>query len=479
MPTKAWIEVPIEQEVWGVPDEGYSPHFFPPEGDYLLFYFTEESFLRVLSALINGAALTYPDTWLQVVWDFLRSVEYPVSACQWLTNLIETCDDVRESITGVVNNAINNNETTKDALANWLFSDLEVLNRLDERYAIPVLTPETAGMNILLAGQCDPDYIFNQATTLVDTLNTLSVDIHEAVEVGTNQFERWAIITSALPGVGQVIPADEGFAAVNQIVEELWEDYVGAYDAALRNDIRCELFCLAQNECTLSLDMAIAYYEGKIGGLSLEDPVALLNDIFSFIANGDFPGDAPVYAMHLLVLALIRAAQDVFGIDFANMYLEVMAAGDTPNNDWETICPDCPTEVCQDLTTGANGWFGGLEGGTPSADFGVWISGEGMAPDQTTGGWNVGINEGDMPSGNVTALKFVFNEPVSELWLARWGSDDFKIYAGSPSTEIIMSGANTSGYFPFDSSLSSVRITTSTNTMPTSTRLIEVCYTIG
>lgn len=313
------------------------------EGENLiLLTVTLDEWKKLLSSVYTGADICYPDESDNVRWILLRAVEQPMDACAWLTNLIETCDDVREAITGVLNNAINNNPTTQDALENWLFSDTEVLNRLDERFAIPVLTPQNAAMNIMLAEACDPDFIFNQVTTLVDLLDALASDVHEAIEVGTNQFERWAILTSALPGVGQVIPADEGFAMVNQLVEELWEDYIGAYDASLRNDIRCEIFCLAQNDCTLSLDMVIAYYEGKVGGLSLEDPVALLNDIFSFIANGDFPGDLPVYIMHLLVLALIRAAQDVFGIDFTNMYLEVMAAGDTPNNDWETICPDCP-----------------------------------------------------------------------------------------------------------------------------------------
>jgi len=60
MPTKSWIEVPIDQEVEGVPTSGYAPYFFPVEGGTALFKFTEQEFTQVLSALINGAALTYP-----------------------------------------------------------------------------------------------------------------------------------------------------------------------------------------------------------------------------------------------------------------------------------------------------------------------------------------------------------------------------------------------------------------------------------
>lgn len=342
MASRSWIEVPIDQEVWGVPEDGYAPFVFPPEGAHLPFFFTEESFLRVLSALINGAALTYPDTWLQVVWDFLVNVEYPVDFCTLVANAINECADVQDAIHGVMQNAIGNVESVQDAFFEWLASSEDVGNLLDQRYNTPSLNDSVSSGNMLKPDQCLDDYIYNQCVVLVNLLNDIAVDIFEQIEVGTNAIERWAIVTSGVPATGQIIPVDEGLQFVDQLIEEVYDDYIGAFDTSLRNEIACEIFCIAKNECTLTLDQVISYYEGKVGAITIEDPASLLQDIVGFINSGDFPGDLPVYLMHLLVAALMKLAQNIFEIDFAGLYLQVIAAGDTPNNDWELLCEECP-----------------------------------------------------------------------------------------------------------------------------------------
>lgn len=403
----------------------------------------------------------------------------PAMDCATLASMIDSCEEVRDAIIGVIQGAIGNNTAFQSAFADWFLADEYIRDRLDERYNVPVLTDSVSSGNMLKPDQCLDDFIFNQCVTLVELLDAVSRDIFDAIEVGTNQFERWSIITSAVPATGQVIPVDEGLQFVDQLIEEIAEDYNGAFDVALKNDIACEIFCIAKEGCTLSLDQAIAYYEGKVGALSLEDPVSLLQDLVAFINSGDFPGDLPVYLMHLLSLALMKLAQNVFGIDFVGLYMQVIASGDTPNNDWELLCDECPTEICVDLTTGANGWFAGDENGNPTPAFGLWISGEGIAPNQTTGGFNVGINAGDMPVGDITAIEFIFNQNIEDgLYMARWGSDAFQ-YNPDVSTNIVFNALNTTSYFPFDSEVSSVRITSGTNIMPIGLRLIGVCYTIG
>lgn len=469
----------LVQNLEGFEASDVEPQIISGEENLIMLKVSLEEWTMLLSSVFTGADICYPSQSDTVRWILLRAVEQPMDFCAMVAAAINDCEDVRDAVWGAMQAGIGNVPSVQSAFADWFLSDQNIRNVMDERYNVPSLNDSVSSGNMLKPDQCLDDFIFNQCVVLVDLLDDIARDIFEAIEVGTNQFERWSIVTSAVPATGQIIPVDEGLQFVDQLIEEIQEDYTGAYDISLRNDIACDIFCVAKDECTLSLDQVIAYYESKVGSLSLEDPVTLLSDIVAFINSGDFPGDLPVYVMHLLSLSLMKLAQNVFGIDFVGLYMQVIAAGDTPNNDWELVCDECPTEECVDLTSSANGWFGGDENGNPTTAFGLFIAGEGMAPNQTTGGFNVGINAGDMPAGNITGITFRFNEPVPDgLYMARWGSDDFK-YNPDVSDTIVFNELNTTGYFPFNSATSSVRITSGTNIMPTSLRLIEVCYQIG
>jgi len=356
VPTKSWIEVPIDQEIESVPASGYAPFFFPPEGASLLFYFTEESFLQVLSALINGAALTYPDMWLQVVWDFLQNVEYPMDLCEQIASCIAT------------------GEGTQEALRSFITGDTVINNWAKDIANTAVLTAEQLGQNLLKPSVCDFDFTFNQASKLVFMLNQLSEDMFEAMEVGTNALERASLFISAIPAIGGLLPFDEVLTLADNIVENVAEDYVGNYDQGLYDDLRCGLWCTFKDDCELSIDNALAFYEDKLGTSLPQNPIETLTAISQFILTGDIPGDFTVYAMHALIIAAMRSGQEMFGINFAQLGLRITAAGDEADNDWGTLCDECetPPETRTPVIGAFTGW---ISGGTIAADTGdYWIA---------------------------------------------------------------------------------------------------------
>lgn len=341
MPSRSWIEVPIDQEVEGVPDEGYAPFFFPPEGAKLVFEFTQESFMKVLSALINGAALTYPDEWLQVVWDFLRNVEYPVSLCDEIAAAILTCEDVQLAIATLVGTP----GPVQEAVRDLVITDPAINNYITDVTELAILTAGQRGENLLKPGQCDPDYTFNQASKLVFLLDQLVTDLFQAIEVGTNSLERASLLISAIPGVG-ILPFDEILKFGDELVDNIQEDYAGNYDQGMYDDLRCGLFCSFKDSCELNIDEALAFYQDKLGSTLPANPIETFTAIMQFLITGDIPGDYTVYGMHILVIAAMRAGQELFGINFAQLGVRIVAAGDDPDNDWETLCGDCPPEGC-------------------------------------------------------------------------------------------------------------------------------------
>lgn len=322
-----------------------TPQVISGPDNLILLKVSYEEWVKLLSSVFTGADICYPSESDSVRWILLRAVEQPMDFCAMVANAINECEDVRDAVWGAMQAGIGNVPSVQNAFREWWLADQQIRDTMDQRYNVPSVNDAVSTGNILKPDQCLDDYIFNQCVVLVDLLNDVSIDIFQAVEVGTNQLERWGIFTSAIPATGQIIPVDEGLAFINQLVEELAEDYDGAFDTALRNEIACDIFCIAKDGCTLSLDQAIAYYQDKAStSISLEDPASTLQQIVSFIATGDFPGDVPVYAMHLLSLTLMKLAQKVFGVDFTSLYLQVIAAGDTPNNDWELLCDDCALE---------------------------------------------------------------------------------------------------------------------------------------
>jgi len=303
--------------------EDSTPQIVSGEDNLIILRVSLEQWTRLLSSVFTGADICYPSESDDVRWTLLRAVECPVDLCALIADCIAT------------------SEATQEAIRNFVTTDTIINQNISNISMQQALGAEERARNLLKPGACDPDFIFNQTSVTVQLLHDLTEDLFEALEVATNALERASIIASSIPVFGQVVPFDELLQLGDQLAEEVMEDYMGAYDEALYDSIRCELFCLFKDDCEISIDQLIAYYEDKVEEAFPDDPWEALKAIIGYLNVGDFGTDTPVYAMHLLVLALIRQMSNVFGVDFGILGLRINAAGDDPNNDWEFLCSEC------------------------------------------------------------------------------------------------------------------------------------------
>lgn len=387
-----YIDFPLDQEIEeGVPSG--TPFNFPPEGDYALFFFTNETFTQVLSALWNGAEITYPEMAFQVIWHFLQNVEDPVSLCARIIECITTDTDVQA------------------ALRNFIVTDPAINEHVTEKAQTQVLSLENRDKNLYNPEICNPDNLFHQASVLVQLLHDVTEDIFEALEVATNQLERADIVITAFPAAGFNDTAATAFKVGDQIAEEIQEDYMGAYDEAMYDTLRCKVFCASKDDCELSITKVIDIYKDLIETEFPTDPVELIVAISQFIVTGDFPTDVPVYIMHLLVLAGIQTGSDIFGIDFGRLVNRIYAAADDGDNDWEVLCEDCggpppPDEECYDFVASEAGWNPG------NTLLAVYHPGEGYG----VGGYgNIDVYR-DNPPFDVQTIKVTTNAPYGS-WI--------------------------------------------------------------
>lgn len=348
MPSKSWIEVPIEQEVEGVPSSGYSPFYFPPEGAKLVFEFTQESFLRVLSALINGAALTYPDDWIQVVWDFLRNVEYPVSLCDEIAAALLTCEDVQLALATL----IGTNEPIREAISDLVVTTVTTDPDINS-YITNVFERLTPGQitGVIAGGDCDLSVVAGRAIAIVERLDTNNTDALEILEIGTNDEERLAQIISAFPGFG-ILPLDEILDFGQDVLEDFAENYAAASTFERKDEFAEDIYCLMQaNEnCDITWQELFDFVKSKVPTAPFDIAVTI-GDILQFVGDGDFNNDDLLfYGMMLVQLATITASQNFNGLTAPS--LSAITRDATPSsrwNDWD----DCPPE-CQDGTNCGN-----------------------------------------------------------------------------------------------------------------------------
>lgn len=340
----------IVQEIESVPEDGYAPFFFPPEGDLLAFYFTDQTFERVYSALVNGSQLTYGNEGTQVLWDFLQNVEYPVTICAKMIDCITNDSDVR------------------DALYNWLNTDPRAKNLIQD-----IVSKGSSGGGGVGVTAEDDDALFGACTFLIDTMHDAITDFNQQAELGTNLRERANIILQAIPVFGDAI------ASIPEYIDELFDNVIEIFDGQYtdtpitgsRDRLRCGLFCLAQaNDRSLTWELIQTYFWDLVSFESTIPNLAL--DFVGFLATGSWAGQ-DVVNISFANMATAMSVGSKFGSqNFPNLQTIMSLGLNNPDSDWMTVCEDCPEpewEQVFDFTIDEQGWTPALAN---------YVSGEGF-----------------------------------------------------------------------------------------------------
>lgn len=197
------------------------------------------------------------------------------------------------------------------------------------------LNPENPG--------CDKDMLFGQIDTLIEHMNTNNIDAQQIIESFTNSAERISELVQAIPGIG-VLPVDE----IIDYAQSLWsDDLFEAYEATdtegYRNQLKCDLFCLAQaNDCNISIDLMRDYFGNRLGSAPQDN----LTDIIAYLITGTWSGTEVNDLFYYAQATFMKYGNEFFGTVGLNgfqIYLKLATA----NTTWTVICDECP-EVCTD-----------------------------------------------------------------------------------------------------------------------------------
>lgn len=258
---------------------------------------------------------------------------------------------------------INSDPDTREALVNWFIDAAQnnplIVQAINEAYN-PIAPGQNMPPDVLNESltppnpTCDLDLLYGQVSTLIDHMNTNNIDAQEIIESFTNSAERISELVGAIPGIG-ILPVDEIIDyAQNLWSDDLFEAYAATDTEGYRNELKCALFCLAQdNDCQLTLDIVMNYFAGRLA-VNTSDT---LSDIIAYLITGTWSGTEVNDLFYFAQTNFMKFGNEFFGTVGLNGFQIYLKLAD-PDDDWMTVCEDCPSFWTRtyDFVAGEDDW---------------------------------------------------------------------------------------------------------------------------
>lgn len=240
----------------------------------------------------------------------------------------------------------------KIAILNSQLATIEIQNMVNDGFSPTQTTifdnypPEALADEFVAADVCDTggkDEIYGAIDRLVRYIHAVNVDFLQEISQAANVPEQASRFVSAVPGVG-LLPFDELLTYTSFIVNELLAEYNATADETLLQTVICDLFCIAVNTgCVINLFDIYEYFKSKTSP-SLELATSTLANLVQFAITGTFSGDDYFYFLCFFQLSMVALKSRFLATQATSIYAQQLAAGfNSPDNDWEIFCVDCPT----------------------------------------------------------------------------------------------------------------------------------------
>lgn len=339
----------------------------PDDCSWYVIQLTNEQRLKMTSAILAGMDQIYPDEFVDLFQLWLQATNYPNTFPPHNGNGCSPVD-----LCQLILDCINTTPAIQQAIGQYSLTS-----------AITEITPE---QQIILdtdlfdsQAPCNNDQIYGMTLQLTDFLNAVSEDILELFVTAFAAPGRLGDIIEAIPVIGS-LPGDDILQILEKLATQINDAYQAGYDTQIREDISCDLFCISQADCVLTLEEARNYFKDKLTvAVTDTDFLSVANDI---IAN-NWLGEQSIYVMHWLILDTIIFGGEMLGIDVNRMVTTISSFYNDPNPDWATLCVNCSWTSVLDLTVSDYGFvFGTGQLGNPA---GVWTDGIGIVGSEYQG----------------------------------------------------------------------------------------------
>lgn len=290
-------------------------------------YLTQAQYLKIVSSLFTGAWYVYPDEWLEIMASFWQGVAK--MDCEYIADCIE------------------NSTTVQTALGLW-----QQKYSTSKAYPVPtLLSPAQTEQNLLPSGYtCDTSHLCGMSRFIVQNLNSGTEELLQQLESQTQIFEFAAVFVDNFEGVswfGSMLELG------TWLQDQLIEYYELAWSPLVEDELACELYCLIEPNCELSIDLVLQAYENAISGTFTLPTITDINDLWDWMLTLDLQLAADklvVAAFHYVIIQALRFGGKVLAYSFGIRTFEQMVQ--VGQDETDTYCNSncaCTGEWCYSI----------------------------------------------------------------------------------------------------------------------------------
>lgn len=257
----------------------------------------------------------------------------------------------------------------------------------------PTYDPEAGDAELLPPNwQCDPDHSFGLSRYVLDVLNDMVTQFLEELDASSSALKLINALGDNVEVVSWIISITE---VVQWFQTQLEVFYEAAWTEAIRDEIACDLRCIVDRDCSLSIAGMQTFFLQQIEGVFTPPPSTDdVQELFNWLVQLDFENQvdkAILSATFYFAMTVMRYAGTPFRLKLGwRTFQQIIALGkDESSDEWQLLCDECtvryPYTCLIDFSNGEHCFaLAPVNPGAPANLTGVYTPGAGWTAIRAT-----------------------------------------------------------------------------------------------
>lgn len=306
------------------------------ERQFLVLEVTGEEYTKVFSSVMLGSDLMFNDTAHQVTWLVWKAAKM-ATLCEAIASCITNSESVQEAINQVLADTLQNGGVGSPG------------GPVSGSVLTQGMMPDIGCSNDELWGGCEE---------VIDGIFEATLEFLQRAKVSANAAEGIGNVLDSIPIIGSVLAG--AFTTYEWVVDSAHDLFVAADSDVVREELACDLFCFAQQNCDITMEDVLSVFNASSeGGVPPDGDFA---EVLAWVVGMTLGGEADKVIAASIAQIGVQAlryggklGQNLLGVRSLDQYAQ-LGALDNPNSQWTILCTDCGWLITKDFTVDDGGF---------------------------------------------------------------------------------------------------------------------------